>query len=66
MDKIYFNFYKKYKKKIEYKPWQLTKAMISISAKSQIFDFKPITFKAKSYLELIIKFMLEHFTYLKF
>ena len=29
-------------------------------------DFKPITFEAKPYPELIIKSVLEHFTYLKF
>src|SRR5215216_6730608 len=29
-------------------------------------DFKPITFEVKPYSELIIKSVLEHFTYLKF
>ncbi|PKB92936.1 hypothetical protein RhiirA5_442872, partial [Rhizophagus irregularis] len=38
----------------------------SISEKPQASDFKPITFKAKPDPELIIKSMLEHFTYLKF
>ncbi len=40
--------------------------MISISEKLQASDFKSITYKAKPDLELIIKFILEHFTYLKF
>ncbi|RGB28849.1 hypothetical protein C1646_767338 [Rhizophagus diaphanus] len=44
----------------------LSKAVISISAKPQASNFKLIIFKAKRYPELIIKFMLEHFTYLKF
>jgi hypothetical protein len=38
----------------------------SISEKPQASYFKPITHKAKSYPELIIKSILEHFTYLKF
>ena len=65
-NKICSNLYKKYKKKTGHEPWQLAKAMASISAKPQTSDFKPITFEAKSYPELIIKSILEHFTYLKF
>jgi len=38
----------------------------SVSAKPQASDFKPITYEAKPYPELIIKSVLEHFTYLKF
>jgi hypothetical protein len=34
--------------------------------KPQASNFKPITFEAKPGSELIIKSMLEHFTYLKF
>jgi len=65
-DKICFNLYKTYKKKTECKPWQLSEAMTSILEKSQASNFKPITFEAKSDPKLIIKFVLEHFTYLKF
>ncbi|RIA94655.1 hypothetical protein C1645_817710 [Glomus cerebriforme] len=65
-DKIRSSLYKKYKKETGYEPWQLSEAIISISEKPQASDFKPITFKVKPDLELIIKSMLEHFTYLKF
>ncbi|CAG8687522.1 21945_t:CDS:10, partial [Gigaspora rosea] len=41
-------------------------AMTSISKKPQASDFKPITFETKPDSELIIKSVLEHFTYLKF
>ncbi len=37
-----------------------------ILAKPQASEFKPITYKAKPDPELIIKSVLEHFTYLKF
>src|SRR5436190_24117662 len=37
-----------------------------MSPKPKTSDFKPITFKAKPDPELIIKSVLEHFTYLKF
>src|SRR3954449_1032896 len=37
-----------------------------MSEKPQASDFKPITFSAKPDPELIIKSVLEHFTYLKF
>ena len=65
-DKIRSKLYKKYKKKTGHEPWQLSKAVISISEKSQASDFKPITFKAKPETKLIIRSVLEHFTYLKF
>src|SRR5271166_1898806 len=65
-DKIRFNLYKKYKKEAKHEPWQLSEAVISMSAKPQASDFKPITFKAKPYSELIIRSVLEYFTYLKF
>jgi len=38
----------------------------NISEKPQASDFKPITFEVKPDSELIIKSVLEHFTYLKF
>ena len=65
-DKIRSNLYKRYKKETGHESWQLSEAVISISEKPQAFDFKPITFKAKSDPELIIKSVLEHFLYLKF
>src|SRR2546429_7259034 len=65
-DKIRFNLYKKYRKETGHEPWQLSEAVISISDKPQASDFKPITFEAKPDLELIIKSVLDHFTYLKF
>jgi hypothetical protein len=40
--------------------------MINTSAKPQTSDFKPSTFKVKLNSELIIKFILKHFPYLKF
>src|SRR6266480_7743748 len=65
-DKIHSNLYKRYKKETGNEPWQLSEAVISISEKSQASDFKPITFEAKPDPELIIRSVLEHFTYLKF
>ena len=65
-DRIRSNLYKRYKKETGNEPWQLSEAGISISEKPQASDFKPITFKAKPDSELIIKSVLEHFTYLKF
>ena len=65
-DKIRSNLYKRYKKETGNEPWKLSEAVISISEKPQASDFKPITFKAKPYPELIIKSVLEHFTYLQF
>ena len=71
-DKIRSKLYKRYKKQTGNEPWQLSEAVIDMSAEpcfsafGQAFDFKPITFKAKPDLELIIKSVLEHFPYLKF
>ena len=65
-DKIRSKLYKRYKKETGNEPWQLSEAVISISEKPQASDFKPITFEAKPDPELIIKSVLEHFTYLKF
>ena len=65
-DKIRFNLYKRYKKETENKLWQLSETVINILEKSQISDFKPITFEVKPDSKLIIKSVLEHFTYLKF
>ena len=52
-DKIRFKLYKTYKKETGNEPWQLSEAVICISEKPQAS-------------ELIIKSVLEHFTYLKF
>src|SRR3989442_1012911 len=69
-DKIRSNLYKKYKKETGHEPWQLSEVHAEIinlmSAKSQASDFKSITFDVKPDPELIIKSVLEHFTYLKF
>jgi hypothetical protein len=65
-DKIRSNLYKKYKKETGHEPWQLSEAMISMSAKPQASDFKPIIYETKPDSELIIESVLEHFTYLKF
>jgi len=68
-DKIRSKLYKTYKKETGNEPWQLPKAMSAepcFSASGQASDFKPITFEARPNPELIIKSVLEHFTYLKF
>src|SRR5947207_213471 len=65
-DKIRSKLYKTYKKETGNEPWQLPKVVINMSAESQASDFKPITFEAKPDPELIIKYVLEHFLYLKF
>ena len=66
-DKIRSKLYKTYKKETGNEPWQLPKAVINMSAEPQASDFKPIiTFEVKPDSELIIKSVLEHFTYLKF
>src|ERR1044072_6571227 len=65
-DKIHSKLYKRYKKETGNEPWQLSEAVISISEKPQASDFEPISYKAKTDLELIIKSVSEHFTYLKF
>ncbi|RIB15567.1 hypothetical protein C2G38_2192054 [Gigaspora rosea] len=52
-----------------HEPWQLPKAVISTPPKPKTSDFKPITYEAKpdpELIKLIIKSVLEHFTYLKF
>src|SRR5690349_13157409 len=81
-DKIRSNLYKKYKKETGYEPWQLSEAHASeasllvnskpenkafyLSFPKQCEENGPITFEAKPDPELIIKSVLEHFTYLKF
>src|SRR2546426_5463414 len=68
-DKIRSKLYKRYKKQTGNEPWQLSEAVSAepcFSASGQASDFKPITFKVKPDQELIIKSVLEHFTYLKF
>ena len=65
-DKVRSKLYKTYKKETGNELWQLSEAVICISEKPQASDSKPITFKIKPDSELIIKSVLEHFTYLKF
>ena len=76
-DKIRSNLYKKYKKETGHEPWQLLEDRLLINSKSenkvsylssseQCEEKGPITFEAKPEPELIIKSVLEHFTYLKF
>ena len=76
-DKICSNLYKKYKKETEHKLWQLSEGHLLINLKpenkvsnlsfsEQCEEKGPITFEVKPDSELIIKSVLEHFTYLKF
>src|SRR6266536_2864435 len=81
-DRIQTSLYKKYKKETGYEPWQLSEAHASeasllinskpenkvsyLSFSEQCEEKGPITFEAKPDSELIIKSVLEHFTYLKF
>src|SRR6266487_6309908 len=75
-DRIQSSLYKKYKKETGHEPWQLSEGHLLINSKpeNKVSDLSfseqceekgPITFKAKPDSELIIKSMLEHFTYLK-
>src|SRR5256885_10779656 len=81
-DKIRSKLYKRYKKETENESWQLSEAHASeasllinlksenkvsyLSFSKQCEEKGPITFEAKPDSELIIKSVLEHFTYLKF
>ena len=81
-DKIRSSLYKKYKKETGHEPWQLSEVheseVINSKPENKISDLSfpssseqceekgPITFEAKPDPELIIKSVLEHFTYLKF
>jgi hypothetical protein len=75
-DKIWSSLYKKYKKETGHEPWQLSEGRLLINSKpekvsdlsfsEQCEEKGPITFEAKPDSELIIKSVLEHFTYLKF
>src|SRR3954467_4803237 len=76
-DKIRSKLYKTYKKETGNEPWQLPKARLLINSKpenkvsylsfsEQCEEKGPITFEARPDPELIIKSVLEHFTYLKF
>ena len=78
-DRIRPSLYKKYKKETGHEPWQLSEVhvleaglLVNLKPENKVFDLSfskekgPITFKAKPDPELIIKSMLEHFTYLKF
>ncbi|GET57723.1 hypothetical protein GLOIN_2v1790949 [Rhizophagus irregularis DAOM 181602=DAOM 197198] len=64
-DKIRSKLYKRYKKETGNEPWQLSEVH-----ESEVINSKPekgpITFEARPDPELIIKSVLEHFTYLKF
>ena len=76
------SLYKKYKKETRHEPWQLSEAHASeasllinskpenkvsyLSSSEQCEEKGPITFEARPDPELIIKSILEHFTYLKF
>jgi hypothetical protein len=64
-DKIRSKLYKRYKKETGNEPWQLSEVH-----ESEVINSKPeqgpITFEARPESELIIKSVLEHFTYLKF
>src|SRR6185369_10706469 len=78
-DKIRSSLYKKYKKETGHEPWQLSEVHESevinsklenkvsyLSFSGQWEEKGPITFEVKPDQELIIKSILEHFTYLKF
>ena len=73
-DKIHSNLYKRYKKETGNEPWQLSEArLINSKPENKVSSFPeqceekgPITFEAKPDPELIIKSVLEHYTYLKF
>src|SRR5829696_5034433 len=76
-DKIRSSLYKKYKKETGHEPWQLSEGHLPINSKpdnkvsnlsfsEQCEEKGPITFEVKPDQELIIKSVLEHFTYLKF
>src|SRR3954452_10252440 len=81
-DRIRISLYKKYKKETGYEPWQLSEVHASeasllinlkpenkvsyLSFSEQCEEKGPITFEVKPDQELIIKSILEHFTYLKF
>src|SRR4051794_11712019 len=76
-DKIRSKLYKKYKKETGHEPWQLSETHLLknskpenkvsyLSSSEQCEEKGPITFEARPDPELIIKFVLEHFPYLKF
>ena len=76
-DKIRTKLYKRYKKETGNEPWQLSEARLLRNSKPgnkvSYLSFPepcekkgPIIFKAKPDSELIIKSILEHFSYLKF
>src|ERR1043166_2905909 len=81
-DKIRSKLYKRYKKQTGNEPWQLSEVHASeagllinskpenkvsyLSSSEQCEEKGPITFEARPDPELIIKSVLEYFTYLKF
>ena len=64
-DKIRSKLYKRYKKQTGNEPWQLTEVHASEVINSMPEKW-PITFEARPDPKLIIKSVLEHFSYLKF
>ena len=79
-DRIRPSLYKKYKKETGHEPWQLSEDRLLINSKpenkvsylsfpssgEQCEEKGLITFEARPDPELIIKFVLQHFPYLKF
>src|SRR3954469_8886631 len=76
-DKICSKLYKRYKKETGNEPWQLSEVhkseVINLIPENKASSFPeqceeqgPITFEVKPDPELIIKSILEHFSYLKF
>jgi hypothetical protein len=76
-DKIRSSLYKKYKKETGHELWQLSlvheSEVINLMLENKVLSFSKqceekgsITFEARPDPELIIKSILEHFTYLKF
>src|SRR5947208_10368889 len=76
-DKIRSKLYKRYKKETGHEPWQLSEDRLLINSKpenkvsyisssEQCEEKGPITFEVRPDSELIIKSVLEHFSYLKF
>ena len=81
-DKIRSKLYKRYKKQTGNEPWQLSEVHASeagllinskpenkvfyLSSSEQCEEKGSITFEVRSDPKLIIKFILEHFSYLKF
>ena len=76
-DRIRSSLYKKYKREMGLEPWQLSEVRLLMNSKpenkvsylsssEQCEEKGPIIFEVRPDPELIIKSVLEHFTYLKF